>query len=233
MSEVRRLVTAGVITRNKEPVRDNDAGTFELPAGIARLRDGAKDEVVVSEYVQAVLDAQRWGIQFNDNSVAMLSFQADFEKSQRDLIVPRSFCYMFAAPPRTIGKNQENASFFRIEMHPEECGTLIGEPVVHLHGNRNKAPRFGLSSCPSPLDFLDFIVRNRFPEAWEQNHPPMALLMREMHYTLTHSGRRHQITDEAQYGKVADHLGMMQAQRTQEIPLWGPPPTARRYPFLL
>lgn len=233
MAEVRRLLEVGVIVQHKEPVQDNKAFRFDLPQGISRLREKAGEELAVDSYVRQIHEAEEWGILFKDRSVAMLTFQIDNENSNRDTIVPSSFCYLFAAPSGIIGKESEDAHFFRIEMHPNASGTLFGEPVVHLHGNKNKAPRFGISTAISPLDFIDFVVRNRFAEDWKNIHVNLVDLMEELHDSHTNPLFRHKIRKIDQYENLVNKLNLLDHQRRLSIPNWQSPPTALRYPFAL
>jgi hypothetical protein len=235
-SELDSLIRDRVVVRYIPPVIDEDRQSFELPRRIARVPNDAADrpeddkkETVSSEYVRAVLESERWGVRFKDDSVAMLSFQMDEQHSRNNEFVPAAFCYLFATGERTVDGVLERAHFYRIEMHPNESGNLFGEPVVHLHGNRNKAPRFGISAAISPLDFLDFVVRNRFPKEWQSRKPEMFGLMQELHAKHTQRDARYRISDAAAYERQAELLGQLSIHRG--IPEWKSPPTTRRYPF--
>ncbi len=237
-SELDRLVRDNIIVRYIPPVIQEDSRIFSLPKRIARVADDIgdrpeedKEETISGVYVQAVLDNERWGIRFKDDSVAMLSFQMDDQHSRNHEFVPASFCYLFATGERIVDGSIERAHFYRIEMHPNESGNLFGEPVVHLHGNRNKAPRFGISAAISPLDFLDFVVRNRFPKEWQNRQPEMFHLMQELHVKHTKHKAHHQISDETAYERHSERLRLLNMRRG--IPEWKSPPTSRRYPFAI
>lgn len=223
---IRRLQEQGVVLRWRGE-HNPEWSSVELPVGgAAWLRDGAGAEIAVQDYVKRIQDEERWGILFKDHSVAMISYALDSEASKAmSGVVPQSFCYVFAAPERSVVRTVERASFYRIEMHPKEVGTLFGEPIIHLHGNRNKAPRFFLPGGVSPVEFLDFVCRNRFPDDWQKHNGKLVETMARMHAL---EQQRH---EDEPYQKEAARLKQLQKQRLHDLPEWLPPAAVKRYPF--
>lgn len=225
---IRRLEEARIVLRSKQAQRDKDWSWLHLPADIAFLRDKAELEGSVAEYVEAVFDGDRWGLVFQDRSIAMISYRLDEPAThEAQAIVPRSLCYVFASPQ----SESQQASFYRIEMHPEECGTLFGEPIIHLHGNRNKTPRFAKIPPPSPIEFLDFVVRDRFPKYWAAANAELSESIVRMHRLERIEQSRLSIAEPEAYDREAENLQRQHHQRFGRVPEWVSPNPAKRYPF--
>ncbi len=230
MNRVRQMKVEKVVSNHREPVRNDDIGAFRLPHDVLLLRGQLAPEETAERYVHRVIEDGVWGILFRDRSVACISYQLDVEASESDKLVPRSFSYLFAAPAsQRTGKQMDSASFFRIEMHPDKTGDLINEPVVHLHGNRNGAPRFSLSMPPTPQDFLDFIYRTRFPREWaDQNQPCMEHLYRLQSFEQIASDKI-VVTDLTTYYTEVEIIKKSYFQN----PRWFAHKVVARYPFIL
>lgn len=161
MGYFRRLATNEnrVINQLLIPHFDVDCATLTLPQDYLFLDNDSPE--AIDAYVDNVLVHHPGGIVFQDRAIASIRLGLDVNSSTPPRgLQPRFFSYLYA-------KKQDDrpAFFLRIEMDPERRGNSFSHPVIHVHWPLQDA-RLSLGRSVSPVEFVDFILRCFYPEAW-------------------------------------------------------------------